>query len=260
MANEEILPDVTNIKTQETYTLPSKGLIYDETEGIPASITLRRMTTKEDKIRLRNQSEDKIRRDILQACILNPNVDAGKLKLADSNFLLFRLRVLSLLEDTYKLKLTCPYCGTDFVHELALSEVPINYMEESKLELFNMELPLSHNKIQFKLPSLQDMMTMGDRLRNYFEQFPEADKTEVIYTLSAVLYIKTINDKPYMTEELEEFLDSMDIIDNKTFRKRLSELDDLFGLETDLKCLCPKCNKEIEHGLPITAELFNPSL
>ena len=75
-----ILPDITNIKTQETFTLPSKGLIYDKQENIPASITLRRMTTKEDKMRMRNESEDTIRRDILQACILDSGVDAGKLK------------------------------------------------------------------------------------------------------------------------------------------------------------------------------------
>ena len=52
---EEALPDIKNIKSQETYTLPSKGMFYTKEDKIPASITLRRMTTKEDKIRLRNQ-------------------------------------------------------------------------------------------------------------------------------------------------------------------------------------------------------------
>ena len=28
--SKEILPDISNIKTQETFTLPSKGLVYDE--------------------------------------------------------------------------------------------------------------------------------------------------------------------------------------------------------------------------------------
>ena len=46
-----ILPDITNIKTQETYTLPSKGLVYNKADKIGSSITLRRMTTKEDKMR-----------------------------------------------------------------------------------------------------------------------------------------------------------------------------------------------------------------
>ena len=110
--SKEILPDISNIKTQETFTLPSKGLVYDERDNIPASITLRRMTTKEDKIRMRNLSEDKIRRDILQACILEPDVKADKLKLSDANFLLFKLRVLSLLDDLYKVQIVCPNCAT----------------------------------------------------------------------------------------------------------------------------------------------------
>ena len=58
---DEILPNITKIKTSENYTLPSKGLVYKESENIPASITLRRMTTKEDKMRMRNETEDKIR-------------------------------------------------------------------------------------------------------------------------------------------------------------------------------------------------------
>ena len=117
----EILPDITKIKTSENYTLPSKGLVYKESENIPASITLRRMTTKEDKIRMRNETEDKIRRDILQACIMD-NMDAGKLKLADANFLLFKLRILSLLDDTYKVRCFCNNCTANFVHEIKLSD------------------------------------------------------------------------------------------------------------------------------------------
>ena len=71
---QEILPNVKNIKSQETYTLPSKGLVYEANENIPASITLRRMTTKEDKLRLRNESEETIRKDLLQACILTQEI------------------------------------------------------------------------------------------------------------------------------------------------------------------------------------------
>ena len=57
--NKEILPNIKNIKSRESYTLPSKGLVYAPEDRIPASVTLRRMTTKEEKIRLRNESENK---------------------------------------------------------------------------------------------------------------------------------------------------------------------------------------------------------
>jgi len=255
-----ILPDITNIKTQETFTLPSKGLIYDKEENIPASITLRRMTTKEDKMRMRNESEDKIRRDILQACILDEGVNAGKLKLADANFLFFRLRALSLLDDIYKLQLVCPHCGTSFIHEVKLSELKINYMTKDKLKNMNVQLPMSQVEIALKLPSLEDMIKVGDTLRDYYQKFPDVDRTEAIYTASAVIYIKTINKQTVMREEVEDWLDNLDILDNRALRRKLAEIDELFGIDTDMKCLCPSCQLEVSHGLPITAELFNPSL
>lgn len=255
-----ILPDITNIKTQETFTLPSKGLVYDKDENIPSSITLRRMTTKEDKMRMRNESQDKIRRDILQACVLDEGVDVGKLKLADANFLLFRLRAISLLDDIYKLQITCPVCNTQFIHEIKLSELKIDYMTKDKLKDMSITLPFSQVTLDLKLPSLNDIIKMGDKLNEYFAKFPSVDRTEAIYTTSAMLYIKSINKQSLMSEELEDWIDQIDILDNRALRKKLGEIDEIFGIDTNMKCQCPSCKGEVEHGLPITGELFNPSL
>jgi len=255
-----ILPDITNIKTQDTFTLPSKGLVYDKEENIPSAITLRRMTTKEDKMRMRNEAQDKVRRDILQACTLDEGVDIGKLKLADANFLLFRLRALSLLDDIYKLQITCPNCGTQFIHEIELSKLDIDYMTKDKVKTMNITLPISQVILDLKLPSLNDVIRMGDKLNEYFNKFPDVDRSEAIYTISAMLYIKAINKQTLISEELEDWLDNLDIVDNRALRKKLGELDELFGIKTDMKCQCPSCREEVEHGLPITAELFNPSL
>lgn len=258
--NKAILPDITNIKTQETFTLPSKGLLYDEQDNIPASITLRRMTTKEDKIRMRNSSEDRIRKDILQACIVEPNVNAGNLKLSDANFLLFRLRTLSLLDDKYKIQYKCPYCGVTSIHELNLSEVPVKYFNKKYLEELELDLPFSQSHITFKYPSLNDMILLGDKLREYFDKFPNADKGEAVYTTSAMLYINKINNEKLVSEELEDWIDNLDILDNRKLRSHITKLDNLYGLDEDIKTLCPSCKNEITHGLPITSELFTPSL
>ena len=257
--NKEILPDVKNIKSQETYTLPSRGILYSENDNIPASITLRRMTTKEDKIRLRNSSEDKIRRDILQACILNEGVNAGNLKLMDANFLLFRLRSLSLLRDDYKLSLICPYCQTHFIHEINLSEVPVKFVEEDRLKDLELILPLSKQKITFKYPSLDNIINMGDKLREYFTQFPNVDKSEAIFTIGMMIYIGAVNGEYLISEELENWVDSLDIIDSRAIRNRINKLDEETGFENNLVTICPNCKKEVTHGLPITSELFSPS-
>ena len=258
--NEQVLPNVTNIKSTETYTLPSKGLVYNPEDKIPAGITLRRMTTKEDKIRMRNESDNLIRKQILQACIMDKDVDAGKLKIMDANFLLFRLRSLSLLDDIYKVVCRCRSCGTEFIHEVELSKVPVEYMSESKLKNFKVELPICGAKIDFKYPSLNDIIKMSDRLKVYFEQFPNVDKNETVYTTSIMLYIDKINNQDFMLEELEDWVDNLDIIDNRALRDFVSKLDKAYGFGDNIKTLCQKCGNEVIHGLPITNELFTPSI
>lgn len=256
--NNEILPDIKNIKSRESYTLPSKGLIYGPEDNIPASLTLRRMTTKEEKIRLRNESEDKIRRDLLQACILEP-IDAGNLKLEDANFLLFRLRALSLLDDTYKIRVNCPHCNTEFVHQINLSEVPIEYMKETDKSKFKVELPISKVLVTLKLPSVNDIINMGDTIRAYLDKFPDADRGEVLYTLSTMLYIDEINGQKMMNEILEDYLDNLDILDSRQLKSTIQSIDGLYGFSEEIEAVCPSCRGIVKHGLPLTNELFNPS-
>lgn len=255
---QEILPNVKNIKSQETYTLPSKGLVYEVNENIPASITLRRMTTKEEKIRIRNESEDRIRRDLLQACILEP-INADKLKIEDANYLLFQLRVISLIDDTYKIICRCPNCGTEFVHKINLSEVPVTFLNTDDLVLFEETLPMCGAQIKFKLPSIGDIIQMGDTIKDYIAHSPNIDRGELIYTLSSILYIDKINGHDLLSEELEQYLDNLDILDTRKLKEHIRKLDKLYGYQTELKTLCPNCKKEVTHGLPITGELFNPS-
>lgn len=259
MNEKEVLPDVKNIKQQETYTLPSKGLVYNREDNIPSAITLRRMTTKEDKIRLRNQSEDRIRKELLQACILEPDVDAGKLKLVDANFLLFRLRTLSLLDDTYKIGIRCNHCGTEFVHQINLSDIDVKYIKDEDLNLLNVNLPMCQAEIKLKFPSIDDIISLSDKLTEYFDRFPTADRGEALYTSGMAVYIDSVNGNQLMFEEMESYLDNMDIIDNRELSVAISKLDNLYGFDNDLYTKCPKCKQEVKHGLPITSELFTPS-
>lgn len=254
-----ILPNITNIKSTETYTLPSKGLCYDPALKIPSAITLRRMTTKEDKIRMRNTTENTIRRDLLQACIMEPGVDAGQLTLIDANYLLFRLRVLSLLDDTYKVSVRCPHCGTEFIHQLNLSEVPVKYLEESDLSVLKIQLPMSGQKIDLSFPTLNEMIIASQKLSEYFELYPDADRAEQIYTTSAAIYVDKVNGNKLLSEEKEIWMDNLDILDSRALREVTNNLDNLYGYVDEIEAECPSCHKAVPHGLPITAELFTPS-
>lgn len=255
---KDIFYDISKLKASETYTLPSKGLVYDEADNIPASITLRRMTTKEDKIRMRNQSEERNKKDLLQACI-QENIDAGKLKIIDANYLLFRLRVISLLNDTYKVPCICPTCRTRFIHEIQLSDVPVKYMTKTNLKNLEVDLPISGMKIKLKYPSINDMIKASDEYGEWIAQFPNEDSEGKLYTMSASVYIDSVNESHVMYEEKEPILDNMDIIDSRILMNAINAIENLYGFDTELKTQCPTCKNEVEHGLPITSELFSPS-
>lgn len=255
---EEVVPNATNIKTQETFLLPSKGIFYSNPNM--KSITLRRMTVKEDKIRMRNEADDKIRRDLLQACTVGEGIDIGQLTLFDASYLLFGLRRISLLNNMYKIKCTCPHCKAEFIDEVDLTKINVKYADENNLPNLNITLPLSNIKMTLKFPTLGSSIIFREKLVEYMNNNPSADLGEILYTIGDMLYIDKVNDSPILMEELEDLIDELDIVDIRALKKAVKGLDNVFGIDDEIKCLCPKCKKEVTHGLPITGELFNPSL
>lgn len=255
---EEVVPNVTNFKTQETFTLPSKGLFY--TNPNMKNITLRRMTIKEDKIRMRNEGEDKIRRDLLQACIVGEGIDVGQMTLFDINYLLFCLRRISLLNNIYKVKCVCPYCNAEFIDEIDLTKLKINYVDESNLPNFDVTLPISKLKIKLRYPSVNSTIHFRDSIMEYLRMNPNEDVNEILYVLGDMMYIASVNGESKISEELEDLLDNIDIVDSKVLKKAIKDIDGKYGIDDDILCQCPSCKKDVHHGLPITAELFTPSL
>lgn len=255
---EEVVPNVSRIKSQETFLLPSKGLFY--TNQNMKSITLRRMTVKEDKIRLRNEGEDKIRRDLLQACVIGEGIDIGQLTLFDVNYLLFQLRRISLLNDTYKIRCICPHCEAEFIDEVDLSKLKIKYAEAENLPNFDIKLPLSGMKIKLKYPSLSSTIMLRENIIEYLKRNPEENVGELLYELGDIVYIESVNGNKMITEELEDVLTNLDIIDSREIKNGIKKLDGLYGIDDDILCQCPSCKKDVNHGLPITGELFSPTL
>lgn len=255
---EEIVPNVTNIKTQETFVLPSKGLFY--TDPNMGSITLRRMTVKEDRIRLRNEGEDKIRKSLLQACTVGENIDIGQLTLFDVNYLLFQLRRISLLNNIYKVRCICPYCESEFIDEIDLTKLKIKYADENNLPNFDIVLPISKLKIRLKYPSLNNTIIFRENLMEYLKMNPNEEVGEILYELGDIIYIDNVNGKSMLSEELEDLIDGLDLLDLRAIKNGIKKMDGQYGIDDDILCKCPNCKKDVHHGLPITSELFTPSL
>ena len=166
---------------------------------------------------------------------------------------------MSLLTDKYKVTVTCPHCGAQFIHEVNLSEVPVDYLSDDIKDKLKVTLPISKQVIDLEVPNLNKLIKLGETLEEYFDRFPNVNRQEKLLTESNLIYIEKVNGKTLLSEEKEDYINSMDIVDFKALRKAIGKLSADYGLSQDLKTLCPKCKNEVTHGLPITYELFNPS-
>ena len=80
-------------KYETTVNLPSKGLLY---EDIPEEITLRAITTNDEKMLYGSTSGNAFSK-VIKSCIVSPeNVDVGDLLPFDEQFLMLKLMIASL--------------------------------------------------------------------------------------------------------------------------------------------------------------------
>ena len=177
----------------------------------------------------------------------------------DANFLLFRLRSLSLLDDIYKVHCRCPKCSTEFVHEVNLLDVPVQYLTEDKIQNMSVTLPVCQSVIKLKYPNMNDIVKMGNGLRHLRDNASDPDVGAYLYTIGTSIYIESVNDNYLMDEEIENYLDNLDILDSRALRDAINGLDAEFGFDENLKAKCPSCGNVLTHGLPITSELLTPS-
>ena len=133
-------------------------------------------------------------------------------------------------------------------------------MDNNKMNFDPMTgLPISQTKVTLKLPSLSESIKAGDDFGEYIKAFPDADHGEYLFASTNALYIKAVNNQHLLKEEIPNWLDNLDIIDNRELMDNISELQNSYGFDEDIIALCPSCNNEVTHGLPITSELFTPS-
>ena len=98
------------VTIKETFTLPSKGLIYGQ--EINPKVTLRSMTTEDEMIRLSPSDSDyESSCELIDRCIEGEfPIKTYDLCLGDYQFLLTKLWLVTYGSE-YKVVIQCPNCG-----------------------------------------------------------------------------------------------------------------------------------------------------
>lgn len=253
----ELMANYSRVAIQETFELPSRGIIYNG--EIPAEITLRAMTTLEEKMRLASIGTTNVIPNLIKACIVEPkNLDVNKLKLADLQFLIYKLRIITYGED-YKISLRCLECGNQFDVTINLDEIPVKMADETYTEPFEIgPLPVSGDMLSCRILSSGDYIEIEKEARRIRSKFPNY-VGDPEFILSYLYKIEKVNGEEIPYAMLQSYVENMHARDMRYFDSKYNQKVDSVGMDLEMTRVCPICSVDVNFVLPITSEFFRPT-
>jgi hypothetical protein len=232
----------------EIVELPSKGLIYPESNPLSSGqVEIKYMTAKEEDI-LSNQSyiQKGIVVDKLLQSLITSKINYDDLVIGDKNAIMVAARVLGYGKD-YKFS----WGGEEVIVDL--SQVEPKPIDESffssRANDFEYILPFSGTPITFKI------LTHGDefKISQELESLKKIHKDHAPELSTRLKYIVTSVDKERDKKVIREFVDNYLLArDAKALRSHILEIQP----DIDLSFFPPR--SETRRAIPITINFFWP--
>lgn len=245
----------------EVYTLPSKGILYSkEGSEFPSDVTIRSMTTFEEKMRLGNQGFWKTMCSILDAVVTSPEAfDAQYMTTFDFYFLMYKMRTVSY-GPTYRVTVTCPHCGKEIVCKVNLDDLKVNYLDENFKEPFKIgPLPRTGDILECRFDRIIDTINNEKRAKEILSKSPDYIGSPM-GILSMCSRIVSVNGDTSMTPiDLQMYVESLPAMDSAYFTQAYNKATENVGLETLCTDTCTGCGEELKFELPFDSEFFRPT-
>lgn len=240
----------------ESFTLPSKGMIYDK--PVNPSTTLRSMTTFEEMKRLSpTDTPYKVMSDIIESCMENaPDIHVYNMSLGDYQFLLHKLRIVTYGPE-YKMMIKCKDCGevTDSVADLDSLEV--NEWTEEIIEKQLITLPKTNKQIELRFQTPRDLDQIAYRTKEMKKRTKQNIDYSVMFTLMSL--IKKVDGAVLDPLSLEEFVKKLPNRDANYILNKASALNKEVGLNNTIAINCGQCGAPMVVPFRITSEFFGPT-
>lgn len=252
------MADIKNQGTiTETYQLPSLGKLYGP--NFPDTVTIRSMTTFEEKMRLGNQGFWKTITNILNAVVTSPEeFNSESLTLFDFYFMMYKMRTVSY-GNIYKVRVTCPDCGKTTVCNVDLDKLTINYLPEDFVEPFEVgPLPRSNDVLQCKFMRASDSIRVEKRSQEILKKFPDYQGNPS-YILNMAAQICGINGERPSSKEIEMYVEKMPALDSAYFQQAIAIKTGNIGMSTECEDVCSNCGADLIFDLPFNSEFFRPT-
>ena len=248
-----------NYSIAEEYTLPSLGKVY--TQNVNPVVKIRSMTTEEEMRRLAPSDKNyKNICEIIDECLVeNPGISSYDMCLADYQFLLHKLRVVTYGSD-YHITTVCPHCFSEKDDIIDLEQLKVtNYDNNDFTSLTEFTLPKTQKNIKLRMQTpriVDDINTRAKELKKKSRN--QAGEPAFLFTIESL--IDTVDGVKLDPVKREDFVRALPMMDTNYIIRYAEKLVESFGLETKLSFSCPICGLDYNSSFPITSEFFGPSI
>lgn len=250
---------MTDYSIAEEYTLPSLGKVYSE--NVNPVVKIKSMTTTHEMRRLApSERAYKTLCEIIDECLVeNPGISSYDMCLADYQFLLHKLRVVTYGKD-YKLEFSCPYCGTKEEATIDLDALEVTQAANDNYgDLQEFILPKTKKKIRIKMqtPRMIDQISIQSKELDKKSKGTQGD-TAFLFTIEYL--IDTVDGEELDSVQKERFVRALPMMDTNYIMKKAQKLVESFGIQTSIERECPVCGLDYTGSFRFTKEFFGPSI
>lgn len=233
----------------ETFTLPSKGLIYFP--AISPEITMRSMNTADEMRRLStSEFQYKPMCDVVDDCIVNDTgISSYDMCLGDYQYLLYKLRIITYGAD-FEVNTTCPFCKFPNKDTLNLDLLPVLEYDEKVDDYKSFTLPMTKSQIKIRFTTPRILDNVDQRARE-MKQKAKDKKQDYSMLVMLTSIIESINGKNYNVIDLEKWVRDLPMKDTNTILAYSNKLNNSIGIDSNIEQVCDLCG--LDYKVP-----FNP--
>ena len=245
-----------NVRIAETFTLPSKGLIYDE--EVNPDIVLSSMKTKHEMLRLSaSENNNKIMADIIDDCIVGDcGISSYDMCLGDYQYLLYKLRTVTFGPD-YEIYGICPYCGEENYISINLDELEVSEYEDDLMDLMEVTLPNTHSVISLTLQTPRILDVINRKIAEDKRRRKSSENTSLLYNITTS--ITQVDGEEMNPFTLEEFVKDLPLGDTNFLMNRINEINSKIGVQIDIDASCSNCGRYFTTPFRINSTFFRPN-
>lgn len=248
-----------NYTIVESYTLPSKGMVYNK--QVNPIVSLRSMTTEDEMLRLAHSDRPyKLLCDIIDSCMVKekPGISSYDMCLGDYQFLLHKIRVVTYGPD-YKTYSICPYCGEPNTKDVNLDDIPVHEYTDDLKKYFEFKLPRTGKTVKIRLQTPRIVDDIQNKIKELKKKSPDikVDPT-ILYTVQSL--IEKVDDVVLNPMELDRLVRGLPMADTNYILRCAEKLNSNIGLDTNLNIECKGCGVDYDTPFRITSEFFGPQI